>query len=251
MNTFTVPVYSNGAISVIPPVNTGIRFGQIATSANTLVKVLKNAYTEQTTNAQRSFVSSSANDTSAGTGARTLLLTYYDQNMAGPFTETITMNGVSNVNTVSSTICFVESIVVATTGSGLTNAGTITMKAAAAGGGATITTLSAGDNRTLWAQHYVGVGLTCYITAFRGCSNTNGATAGAITYINKVPLGLFELQISGKQHYIGNVGTIQVAQTMPIQVVGPAKIIQYVIPESATANTMFADFDFYEITTPG
>lgn len=251
VETNPATVGSNGALQVMPPVtSTGIANGEVATAAISTFLVRKTAYTEQSTNAQRSIASSSANDTSAGTGARTVIITYYDQTGAGPSTETITLNGVSNVNTVSSTICFIESIVVATVGSGLANAGTLTLKAAAAGGGATIATVAIGDNKTKWAAHYVAVNKTCYVSDIHAAANVNAATAGAIAYLTWKKVNFsnaFETQLTAKQHYIGNIGSMQGNYAVPVAVVGPALIQAYVTTEATTANTHWVDFTYFEI----
>lgn len=227
--------------------NPGVAVGQIATSATTAVGIIKNTYTEQTTNAQRSFKSSSANDAAAGTGARTLTLTYLDQNMAGPFTETITMNGTAAVNTVSTTICFIEDITVATVGSGGQNAGTITLFAAAAGGGGAITTLVAADNKTKMALHYVPTGKTCYLTDIAISELVDAATAGGTSWIAIKPLGSFERDLTARYKYIGNVSGLVIPFITPIQVTGPARLLQYTGPEAVTANTHYGQFNYFEL----
>src|SRR5579885_2771584 len=119
-NQPSIPV-SNAPSTSTP----NIAAGYVVTSAHTNTPVIASTYVEQSTNAQRSFKSASTSDTSAGTGARTLLLTYYDQTLAGPYTETITLNGTTAVNTVNTNICYVESILVDSAGSGSVNAGVI------------------------------------------------------------------------------------------------------------------------------
>lgn len=228
----------------------GIANGEIATSSISSFAVRKTTYTEQTTNAQRSIASSSANDTSAGTGARTIRITYLDQTGAGPFTETVTMNGVSNVNTANSNICYIESIEVLTTGSGLANAGTITLKAAAAGGGATVATITIGDNRTKWAHHYIPLNKTGYVSDVHASDNVNASTAGAVAYVTSRPINVsngFEKQITAKLHYIGNVGALQANYNVPIAVTGPAMILAYVSTEATTSNTHWVDFTYFEL----
>jgi len=68
--------------------------------------------------------SSSANDTSAGTGARTISVKGVDTSFAR-FTETVTMNGQTSVNLATTNVLFIDSIEVLTAGSGLLNAGII------------------------------------------------------------------------------------------------------------------------------
>lgn len=68
--------------------------------------------------------SSSANDTSAGTGARTISVTGVNTSFAR-FTETVTMNGQTSVNLATTNVLFIDKITVLTAGSGLVNAGII------------------------------------------------------------------------------------------------------------------------------
>lgn len=68
--------------------------------------------------------SSDINDTSAGTGARTVLITGVNTSYAA-FSETLTMNGQSSVNLTTANVLFINSMTVITAGSGFTNAGVI------------------------------------------------------------------------------------------------------------------------------
>lgn len=70
-------------------------------------------------------VSASANDTAAGTGARTILITGIDGNSL-PQTEIVTLNGTTAVTTVNSWLG-VNRALVLSSGSGNTNAGVITI----------------------------------------------------------------------------------------------------------------------------
>lgn len=72
-------------------------------------------------------LSSSANDTAAGTGARTIEVKGLDSSW-NEFTETVTMNGVTPVALVNSSAFRINSAKVLTAGSGLTNAGNIDVR---------------------------------------------------------------------------------------------------------------------------
>jgi hypothetical protein len=74
---------------------------------------------------QLSVVSTSANDTAAGTGIRTVDIHYLDANLVEQ-TETVTMNGVTPVLTIATNIRFVQCMHMNTYGSGKVAAGTIT-----------------------------------------------------------------------------------------------------------------------------
>ncbi len=67
---------------------------------------------------QMTVVSESANDTAAGTGARTVMIHYLDAN-GDEQEENITMNGTTGVDTVATDIRFVNDFHVITAGSGL------------------------------------------------------------------------------------------------------------------------------------
>lgn len=120
--------------------------------------------------------SSSANDASpAGTGARTLLISGLDTNFA-EISETITMNGTSNVATSNSYIIIFRMKVV-TAGSGRVNAGTIT---ATAQTDSTVTAqIGAGNGQTLMAIWQVPAGKSLYMTKYY--VSVDGTTAAQIT----------------------------------------------------------------------
>lgn len=235
----------------LPSTNAKFSFGTVATSATTANQVVrKTTYTEQTTNAQRSIASSSANDTSAGTGARTVIITYLDQTGAGPYTETVTLNGTSYVNTVATNICFIEHIKVATVGSTGSNVGTLTLKASTGGGGATIGTISATDNQTFWAHHYVPTGITSYISGFSVNNSSTVTGAGAVFIIraqNPTSTTSPDIQVSDFNRLYGQASSTNTRTYLsPIQIPGPARVTVYVTPESSTAITQRASFDYID-----
>jgi hypothetical protein len=225
---------------------TGISFGQIGLAVNTINAVRATTYTEPASNAQRSVASSSASDTSAGTGARTIKITYYDSTYAGPFTETVTLNGTANVNTVSTTICFIEKIEVVTVGSGGTNAGTISLFGATAGGGGTVGTIAVGDGITYWAHHYVATGKTCYVTNMNTSNNANQAMQFVIKYRSSTA-NSFELPRDWVRTPINSSdGAYQRFYDPPLIFTGPGRLVSYVKPDNAVTATYYSSFDFYE-----
>lgn len=219
--------------SLVPKSN--ISLGYTTSSGSSLTAIRATAYAEQTTNAQRSIVSSNANDTSAGTGARTIKVTYYDQNLLGPFIETITMNGVTPVDTVSSTICFIEKIEVNTIGSQLSNVGTITLKAATSGGGATIGTIPAGDSITNWAHHYVGTNKVMTLISVIG--SIKGSASGSLEIHKTIPTDVTkpELTIAPKLRIdAGDCDKLNF--DAPIVIIGPALVLVYGRSDSSSGN---------------
>lgn len=73
---------------------------------------------------QMTLSSDDADDTAAGTGARTVLLSYLDGSYVEQ-TEIITLNGTTAVNTVATDILRIRSLIVVTAGSSLENEGTV------------------------------------------------------------------------------------------------------------------------------
>jgi hypothetical protein len=222
-------------------------------SSETLQVVRATTYNEQTTNAQRSLSSSSANDTSAGTGARQVEITYYDQTCAGPFTETVTLSGTTPVATTNTDICFIEKIKVVSSGSGERNAGTITLYVNNSGGGGTIGTVGVGnvisgqgDNRTFWGHHYVQAGKTVSLSTFV-CSATVAGAVATATFIlrQKDPTVATSPDVQVSEFLTQSAVTVR-QLGIPLKAVGPARLTAYGIP-AGNNQTLNASFDFSEL----
>ena len=123
--------------------------------------------------------SSSASDTSAGTGARTIVLQGLDANY-GQIQETVTLNGQTAVNTVNSYLRVLH-MYVATAGSGLAAAGTVYAGTGTVTSGVpaviylTYNALN-GSTSAIWT---VPAGYTAYVTSVTSFSGN--ATAGQWT----------------------------------------------------------------------
>lgn len=249
-NTRAIRTDSQGRLVVVSPSGTlhGFCDGQAVLATTAVSAVLSTTYTQQTSNAQRSIVSASANDTSAGTGARTVKLTYYSvsgSTITGPFTETISLNGTTPVNTVSTTIAFIEKMEVLTVGSGLVNAGIISLKAATGGGGATVWSIAASANKTFGAHHYVPSGKTCNISGLLVGIKGADTTSGFLRSANPTDSSSAEVQISDNIRAPSSGQSFR-SYSAPIQVSGPARIVGYVAPVSTSSRTYYLSFDFYE-----
>jgi hypothetical protein len=221
----------------------------VATAATAPATVWATAYTEQAANAQRSIASSSAADASAGTGARTVRLTYYTLAGAGPYSEVLTLNGTTGVNTVATDICFIESIEVLTVGSGGVNAGTISLYTAINKGGVVFGSIAIGDGKTNWAHHYIGAGKVGYITGLS--VGHNGTTIGSSALFilrARFPLvpNTYEVQVSDFVRLFGQSSTFSRVYATPIRVAGFARVTAYVIPESSSSFIYRAAIDYYD-----
>lgn len=122
---------------------------------------------------QMQVVSTSASDTSDGTGARQVELHYIDAN-GNQQSETIIMNGITPVLTAATNIRFVQELHVVSAGTNLLAVGTITISKA--GAPATVyTQISPGTNASLNTARMVPVNKVLLITGFNA---TGGAAAG-------------------------------------------------------------------------
>lgn len=100
----------------------------VSTTAATVWSVgSASSYAQLTSGTALEAVSSSANDTAAGTGARTILVQGLDEDYV-PFQETVTLNGTTPVALANTSVVAINSVRVLTAGSGLTNAGNIDIR---------------------------------------------------------------------------------------------------------------------------
>ena len=213
------------------------------------------AYTEPTADAQRSLGSSSASDAAAGVGARTVRITYFNNSGAGPFTEIVTLNGVTPVNTVSTTIRFIEKMEVVTAGSTLVNVGTITLFGAAAGAGGTVGTIgignivaAVGDNTTLWAHHYCPVLYTCKLSVLVVSAQSGGSGTNGLFYTTSIK----PLVANATEVLIGDTllvqGSFQRTFSFNPSEAGFVRFTTYGIP-GTNNSTLTAAFDWSETLT--
>lgn len=145
-------------------------------------------FTPPTTYRVHALVSASANDTAAGTGARTLRI--FGVVSTGLAEETITLNGVTPVNTVNS-YSDIYRMVIFTSGSGLTNAGLITATAATDG---TVTAAIQvnGYNSSRKGIRLIPPGYKGYIHDWQSSMTQTVASNSAINYLlTKTSTGLW------------------------------------------------------------
>lgn len=235
------------SFGLIPNATIGTANGYIGTAATTTVAVRATSYIADTVAAQRSIVSSSANDASAGTGARTVKITYYDNTVNGPFTETVTMNGTTPVNTVNTNIRFIEKIEVMTVGSTGANAGTISLKQNVAGGGSTLGSIAISDNQTYWAHHYVAAGKVAHVYAVRAGSSVTNGIVNVIATGDPTATNLPSRNISnGIRMGSANQVVSFYEWVAPLSVTGPNFVFINTKPDAITASTIYASFDYSE-----
>ena len=240
--------------TVVPATSiAGSVVGRIAgVSSGTFTTVRQTTYVEQTTNAQRSIVSANANDSAAGTGARQVQITYLSATGEGPFTETVTLNGTTAVNTVATNICFIERMDVVAVGSGGSNAGAINLYTgtgatgvifAAIGTGAVAT--GTGDNQTFYAHHYVPIDFTVqgyYVSVGIIASAGGGSSVTVLRYRDPtIPTSPWRLA----SDYINAAQGNSTSRTYfaSIKLPGPLVVAAFVTPANNN-STATCSFDF-------
>lgn len=232
--------------------NSGISKGYVTVNSTAIVPMRATTYTEPTSAAARELISSSVQDDASpgGTGTRRVRITYYNNNMVGPFIEDIDLNGTSAVTTVNTNIRFVESIKSLTVGSNGTNVGTITLRNT--GAGATIGTIAASDGITFWNHHYIGDGYTCFIQKLTIGIIDNGllGSISAGTFLRvATPLtaNSFEEQITPTFRQQGSQPNRTHDFGKGLWIRGPSRVTQFVRSDNATAGTAHGGFVFYDL----
>lgn len=224
-------------------------FGDVLSATTTIKPVRRTLYTEQSVNAQRSFSSSSILDAAAGTGARTLIVTYYTDTGTGPFTETITLNGMVCVATTNTNIAYIEEINVLTAGVTGSNAGIISMFVNSICASGVIGTVAALNNQTFWAHHYVPAGKIANITGISAGSTSTVVGCGALLVLTEkkflVPNSI-ERQVSDFVRLYGQSSTFSRSYVSPIKIAGPSRLLLHVTPECSSSITYRAAIDFFE-----
>lgn len=201
-------------------------------------------YVQATAASVVNFVSSSANDAAAGTGARTILITGLNASDV-EVTETLTLNGITNVPTVNS-YGFISRVVVLTAGSGAANAGTIT-GTATGGGTPLLISVAIGINQSQLGIYKVPAGKSAYIFDWGG--SFYSATAGAqveLRLLIKPSGGVFNLK-DNINLFTGGATAFIKQKTPPI--VAPASsIIKIQIVTANANNDVNGNFDFVLVT---
>jgi hypothetical protein len=148
------------------------KFGNLTTTATSEVLVSTRPYVEQSSQAQRSVKSTSANDANpAGTGATEVRITYLDSNYVLK-TEDVLLNGLTAVATVATDIRFIESFKVI---KGAPAAGAIELWTNNNGTGTAICGIPALAEDAFLCHHYVPAGKRAYILLWGSTVSDDGS----------------------------------------------------------------------------
>jgi len=156
------------------------RFGNLTAASTAEVLVAARAYVEQSSEAQRSVVSTSVQDAPAGTGAKKVRITYLTSAYVLK-TEDVVLNGTTKVNTVASDIQFIENFKVI---QGAAAVGAIKILDSTGGGGAEFCGISAATYDAFLCHHYVPAGKSGFVYGWWGCvdDETKFKLVGRATY---------------------------------------------------------------------
>lgn len=136
--------------------------GNVATGTDVWQGVATTIPLPSSSGEQMTLVSTSVNDTAAGTGMRTVTVDYLDA-AGNPQMEVVTLNGTTPVNTAATNIRFVQSLSSASVGTGGVAVGDVTIYKV--GDAATVyCKVAAGGNMSLSAIRMVPNGKTLYLT---------------------------------------------------------------------------------------
>lgn len=233
-------LFANYGYAVI----TGRANGYVGTSATSGVVVRATSYAPQGSNTQRSVNSTSANDTSAGTGAQKVTINYLDTSFV-LHSETVTLSGTTAVPTVGTNIAYIESVQVSQVGSGGGNAGTIQVWTNNNGTGAVWGSIAVSDNQTFWAHHYVPAGVNCYIlnltggaTVVAGQTNINHSGNPGLTNVPQLQIGSTIVHAAA--------GTWDHDYVVPLVITGPDLVWVTERPVAVTVSTAVASFDYIQ-----
>lgn len=149
-------------------------------------------------------VSSSASDTGAGTGAQQVTIKYLTQSTSvfkfTEFTETITLNGVTPVNSVATNIYRINDFWVSRAGATSFSAGNISLQSV--GGATTFERIDVGTNRHRSALHWVPNGMMTHVKGLKFSVSTSGGVLFVLEQTkedatgNVVPLGVEQIEIA-------------------------------------------------------
>ncbi len=164
-------------------------------------------------------VSTSASDTGAGAGARQVTIDYFNSPASGwsKKRETITLDGLTPVNTVASDIYRIDRFWVNKTGSGLVAAGDISLQSLS--GGTTFEKVDVGTNVFRSAIHWVEKGKMSMVTDFNMGVGTNQGVICILDGSEEDENG--NVVIIGKDQFDLNSGAVHAAFNSPIVVQNP------------------------------
>lgn len=232
----------SNAVHESDSIRTYFRNGLISTISTMSVPLTETIYNEPISSGYiRKIVSSNINDTLLGTGARQIKIIYYDDNLDGPFFETVNLNGTTTQDTINTNIRFIEEINVISAGSDGYNVGFIIIKDNLLN---VIGTIYPCINKTNWAHHYISTDKICNVISISaGCTGNQASTFYMKEY-NPI-ISDFSNNITDNIRISPGSSTVR-NYSSTISITGPKRIILYVTPDGTINCTQFGSIEYYE-----
>ncbi len=178
-----------------------------------------NPFIFPSTEQQMKIVSTSASDSESGTGAQQVTIDYFNSPSSGwtKKRETITLNGVTAVNTVATDIYRIDRFWVNRTGGGLVTVGDISLQSLS--GATTFEKIDAGTNVFRSAIHWIEKGKMSMITDFNAGVGTNQGVIVILDGSEEDANG--NVVIIGKDQFDLSSGALHASYNSPIVVNNP------------------------------
>lgn len=219
------------------------RFGNLTATSASEVLLSARAYVEQASEAQRSVVSSSAQDKSGGSGAFKVRITYLTSAYVLK-TEDVTLNGTGAVDTVATDIRFIEKFQVV---QGAAAAGAIKIMTATGGGGSEFCGIGVGTYDSFLCHHYVPAGRSGFVQGWSLTSDdeVKAKLMGRATYASNVVDEHWDLV--NMMGVATPPGFLQFAKNLSAIFYGEKAYIRLtVVPNQATSTTIRGDLLLWE-----
>lgn len=193
-------------------------------------------YVFPSTAQQMRIVSTSASDAAAGIGARTIRIHYLDASFVEKET-TVTMNGITPVNTTVTDIYRINYMHVDTKGSNLTAVGAISLTDLA--GTVTYAFLEASTNSARQGVYTVPAGKSAYITHWQCSSGSTGSHFCQVRMVSNTHNGTLLPNVLLVQDEQGTQnGGMSISFSTPLLIPATADIALFAVSDNAAANVI-------------
>lgn len=200
---------------------------------------------------QMRVISSSINDTAAGTGTQQVTIDYLTEptspTLFTRFSEIVTLNGTTPVNTIATNISRIERFRVSRVGIGSVSAGNISLQSV--GGASTFERIDAGENINRTCVHFVPNGYQSIITDIKLGTVTDGGVRFSTTIVESDPFGNL-VRIGQEEIGISSGATTQSLNT-PIFITNPNnRRLSFAITVRGIASNQAGQASFAAIDIP-
>lgn len=224
-----------------PLLKFGTRTTITAGTQSTIWEGPTDRYVYLTSAEQLKVSSSSANDTSAGSGVRTMTLYGLDANLL-EISEVVSMNGVTAVTTTKSFLRIYRAVATTVGTAGGTNLGNITITNNA--GTITLVYIPIGDGQTLMTLSTIPAGKVGYLTQLTASTDSNKGARFSL-YTRQLDGGiLYPWVIKYRAYLVGGNNTVPL--TIPFRIPEKTDIeIRFTTPGSAGTTSGGATYELW------